>query len=273
MRRQQVPEQGRRHALAGLDAAEHHHRGVRHDLASGQRGGGTREHTFPMVDRPADVPVEGGDGLGRPVADLATGRHPIDGRDDLVVPAEHDRGLDVEELQRGRHDTDGQRAGDVAPDLGSTAAGRRSSTSARASSRTRSPNRSITCGRRNAAANGSRWRRCSSPSSESMLGPTTCAVEKRGSSTVNRCASRMTSMHRSRRVTSHPSRTGTQDDGLALAERCEGRIGVASSSASVIAAPRPPRSPMRRHAPSMYAQSRSACSREPILQKRRTFER
>ena len=86
-----------------------------------QRGRRVRKHTFAMIDRPADVPVEGGDGLGRPVTDLATGRYPVDGCDDLVVPAQHDTGLDVEEVQRGRHDAHGQRSGDVAPDLRATA--------------------------------------------------------------------------------------------------------------------------------------------------------
>ena len=46
-----------------------------------------------------------------------------------------------------------------------------------------------------------------------MLGPTTWAVEKRGSSTVKRPASRITSMHRSRRVTNQPSSTGTHETG------------------------------------------------------------
>ena len=37
----------------------------------------------------------------------------------------------------------------------------------------------------NGPVNGARWRACCSPSRLSMLGPITCAVEKRGSSTVN----------------------------------------------------------------------------------------
>ncbi len=52
--------------------------------------------------------------------------------------------------------------------------------------------RSRTARGRNGAANGARWRECASPSRLSMLGPTTCAVEKRGSSTVNVSASRIT---------------------------------------------------------------------------------
>jgi len=39
---------------------------------------------------------------------------------------------------------------------------------------------------------GARWRACGAPSSESMLGPTTLAVENRGSSTVNVRESRST---------------------------------------------------------------------------------
>ena len=51
------------------------------------------------------------------IPDLATGRHPVHGGDDLVIPAEHDSGLDVEELKRGGDDADGERAGEVAADL------------------------------------------------------------------------------------------------------------------------------------------------------------
>ena len=141
-----------------------------------------------------------------PRADLAARRDPVDGRHDLVVPAEDHAGSDVEQLERARDDIDRQRSGEVAADLGRAGGsqgrrrdagppprpGRRSGSGPRARGRPE--------------ANGSRWRRCSSPSSESMLGPTTWAVENRGSSTVKRAASRMTSMHRSRRVTSQPSR-------------------------------------------------------------------
>ena len=107
---------------------------------------------------------------------------------------------------------DRERSGEVAADL-RAAGGRQSVDEPRGLADTRSVNRLRASGRRNAWANGSRWRRCSSPSSDNMLGPTTCAVEKRGSSTVNRPASRMTSMHRSRRVTSQPSSAGTQATG------------------------------------------------------------
>ncbi len=68
-------------------------------------------------------------------------------------------------------------------------------------------------GERNDATNGSRCRPCSAPSSESMLGPTTRAVEKRGSSTVNRLLSRSTRRAMSRRVTSQPPSAGSHDTG------------------------------------------------------------
>jgi len=70
---------------------------------------------------------------------------------------------------------------------------RRSASSRRVVSAFTNPsNRSRTAAGRNGGTNGSRWRACSGPSSDSMLGPTTRAVEKRGSSTVNVAASRMT---------------------------------------------------------------------------------
>ena len=46
-----------------------------------------------------------------------------------------------------------------------------------------------------------------------MLGPTTRPVEKRGSSTVNVSGAFITSIARSRRVTSQPSSTDTHDTG------------------------------------------------------------
>ena len=84
---------------------------------------------------------------------------------------------------------------------------------------------------------GSRWRACSAPSSDSMLGPTTCAVENRGSSTVKVAASRITLSARSRRVTSHPSSSGSHGTG-SRARSCASRgCGSRASSASVVAAP------------------------------------
>src|SRR6187551_1264666 len=70
-----------------------------------------------------------------------------------------------------------------------------------------------------------------------MLGPTTWAVEKRGSSTVKPAASLMTSMHRSRRVTSHPPSTGTHDTGSRSRRRANASYGSSSSWSRVIAAP------------------------------------
>ena len=46
-----------------------------------------------------------------------------------------------------------------------------------------------------------------------MLGPITCAVLKRGSSTVNVSASRMAVMAASRETTNHASMTGTHTTG------------------------------------------------------------
>ena len=70
-----------------------------------------------------------------------------------------------------------------------------------------------------------------------MLGPTTRPVEKRGSSTVNVAASRITCMARSRRVTSQPSSAGTQETGSRSRSRASSGWGSASSAASVAAAP------------------------------------
>src|SRR3954454_19627964 len=70
-----------------------------------------------------------------------------------------------------------------------------------------------------------------------MLGPTTCAVEKRGSSTVNCPASRITSMHRSRRVTSQPSRAGTHETGALSRSRASDAYGSLSSWFAVSSAP------------------------------------
>ena len=71
--------------------------------------------------------------------------------------------------------------------------GRMAATSRPASSRMNDSSRAWTSSARNGRVNGARWRACCAPSSESMLGPTTLAVENRGSSTVNARASRSTS--------------------------------------------------------------------------------
>src|ERR1022692_606583 len=98
---------------------------------------------------------------------------------------------------------------------------------------------------RNAWVNGSRWRRCAAPSSESIDGPTTRAVENRGSSTVNVSLSRITRDARSCRVTSQPPRAGSQETGSCSRSRRSSGCGSPSSSATVAAAPNGnrPRSP------------------------------
>ena len=119
----------------------------------------------------------------QPGADLATDGDPIDGGDDLVVPAQ-DRGrLGVEQVKGGRDDLDRQRPGQITADLGTTSGCERSDERP-CGVLDACRNRAATSGLWNAVANGSRCLRCSVPSSESMLGPTTCAVENRGSSTV-----------------------------------------------------------------------------------------
>jgi hypothetical protein len=65
------------------------------------------------------------------------------------------------------------------------------SISASTSASTSGANRSRTAASLNGSAKGSRCRVCSAPSRVSMLGPTTCPVEKRWSSTVNVSASRI----------------------------------------------------------------------------------
>ena len=59
-----------------------------------------------------------------------------------------------------------------------------------------------------------------------MLGPTTCAVEKRGSSTVNVSGSRITCSTRSRRVTSQASSAGTHDTGSRSRSRASAGCGI-----------------------------------------------
>ena len=105
-------------------------------------------------------------------------------------------------------------------------AGSTASISRSTSTATSSVKRSRTACRRNGRANGARWRWCSSPSSVSMLGPTTRPVEKRGSSTVNVAASPMTCSARSRRRTSQPPSAGSHDDRRALAQAGEQRMSV-----------------------------------------------
>ncbi len=100
-----------------------------------------------------------------------------------------------------------------------------------------SVNRAPTAASRNGRANGSRCRACSAPSSESMLGPTTSAVEKRGSSTVKVSGSRITRSARSRLVTSQPSSAGSHDTGSLARSRWRSGCGSRSSASTVADAP------------------------------------
>ena len=87
-----------------------------------------------------------------------------------------------------------------------------------------------------------------------MLGPTTCAVEKRGSSTVNVSASRITASARSRRVTSQPSSVGSHDTGSRSRSRSSSACGsVPSSSARVADGTDRERGAPRVHARSLAA--------------------
>ena len=84
---------------------------------------------------------------------------------------------------------------------------------------------------------GPRWRPCAAPSRDSMLGPTTRAVENLGSSTVKAALSRMTATARSCRVTSQPVRAGSQETGSVSRRRASQGCGSWSRSARVMAAP------------------------------------
>ena len=97
--------------------------------------------------------------------------------------------------------------------------------------------RALASAPRNAWVNGSRWRRCAAPSSESIDGPTTRAVENRGSSTVNVSLSLITRNARSWRVTSQPPSTGSQETGSSCRSRRSSTCGLPSSSAIVAEAP------------------------------------
>lgn len=106
-------------------------------------------------------------------------------------------------------------------------------TSRTASARVNESSRAWISSARNGRVKGARWRACGVPSSESMLGPTTLAVENRGSSTVNVRASRSTSTLRSYPVTSQAPRTGTQHAGAVARSRASAGWGSDSRSASV----------------------------------------
>jgi hypothetical protein len=59
-----------------------------------------------------------------------------------------------------------------------------------------------------------------------MLGPTTCPVEKRGSSTVKAASSRMTASACSRDVTSQAAERGHERDRLVRAEAMQGGVRI-----------------------------------------------
>ena len=162
----------RGHALAGLDAAEHHDRGVRHDLVGVSVAVASASTPSPVSIGRADVAGQRTHRRPRGRADLA--RRPRPGR-----PRRRSRrtsrgrtlGSVSREAERGRDDVDGQRSGQVAPDLGTAGGCQRLDEPARLGLDAARRSDSVTSGLRKARANGSRWRRCSSPSSDSMLGP------------------------------------------------------------------------------------------------------
>ena len=152
--RQEVPEQRGGHALAGLDPTEHHHRGVRHDLVRPERRRRAGQHALATLERAEDVAAERRDRRPGAGADLAARRDAIDGRHDLVVPAEHDRGS--VSTSSSASATTATASGPASSRRTSAVPfGARPSTSRRAPASTRSAKRAMTSGRRNAAANGS----------------------------------------------------------------------------------------------------------------------
>ena len=116
--REEVPEEARRHAFAGLDATEHHHGRVRHDLRGGQRPGRIGDDAAAALDRGVDMPVERRD--GRPRRRRRSRRRPTrrPPRRRSRRTSRASRGLDVDELERRRDDVDRERSGQVAADLG-----------------------------------------------------------------------------------------------------------------------------------------------------------
>ena len=151
-------------------------------------------------------------------------------RDDRVVPAEHLGGAGVLEPERVRDRRGRERPGQLAPQLGLAArrdrvdqpVGLLRDRRGEALAHGVEPERAARTGRGGACA--------PRPSSVSMLGPTTCPVEKRGSSTVNVSGSRITCMARSRRVTSQPSSAGSHETGSCSRRRASTGCGSASSS-------------------------------------------
>ncbi len=112
------------------------------------------------------------------------------------------------------------------------------SISSSAAPATTSLNRSWTGFSRNGRANGARWRPCSAPSRESIIGPITRAVEKRGSSTVSESSSRIACSARSRRVTSQAPSAGIQATGSVARSRANSAWGSRARSSRVASAPK-----------------------------------
>ena len=218
-RREQVQDRVGDHPLRRLDAAEEHHRGVRDDLARARarprRRRRRRAATSSARDRaparwrPAGrrTPRRPASGTSPPAVTAVTAAT-IASYQPSTAPVSVSRSP-----ERMRHDRQ-RRAG---PRRHVAARPRRRARRRRSAGRPRRRparvKRSRTACRRNGRANGARWRWCSSPSSVSMLGPTTRPVEKRGSSTVNVPASPMTCSASSRRRTSQPSSAGSHNTG------------------------------------------------------------
>ena len=179
-----------------------------------------------VAEMPERCQSRGHPGAARGTAP-AGGASSRDGSDDCVVPGQNRaRG-------RGRGPAPGPRRPPPAarPGRGSgrpARPARIARTRRSASPVTNASSCSCTAAGLNGPVNGRRCRSCWGPSSESMLGPTIRAVEKRGSSTVKAALSRMTCRARSRRVTSQPSRTGTQETGSAARSRAS--VGCGSSA-------------------------------------------
>ena len=226
-RRQHVPEQRGRHALARLDAAEHHHRGVGHDLASGQRGGrlgkdaSLHGRSSPPTCRSRAATASGARSPISPPADTRSTAATISSYQPSTTPGSTSRSSSAAATTRTASGPARSRRISARP------RGRRSSTRSRRLARALDrANRSITCGRRNAAANGSRWRRCSSPSSESMLGPTT--LRRREARIVDREPRRVAHDLDAQVAARHDPAVedGHPGDRLALAQASPGVVGL-----------------------------------------------
>ena len=268
-----VQERVRDHRLGRLDAAEQQHGRVRGDLPRDEpvrRAGRRRD------ERRAGSRSSAGSTRARRrrerLAPATGGRSPaviaVTSRDDRGVPAERDRRDRSSSSPSARTiDRDRERAGERC------AAGRPRPSRSTASI-SRSTSSSTNCV--NAPSNGvepegARERdpgagACSTPSSESMLGPTTRAVEKRGSSTVNVSASRITSSARSRR--GHEPGVERREPGDGLRARAGGRAagaGRCSSSASVTAAPSGKGRGHARHDDRLPAMATTATERQLLI--------